>query len=916
MLEEQGRLLAALPSLLLWIRTRSVAASRLSCSLPPGRLSSFVAGVSSWHVIAVIASTSMATLSYPLRQLLLSRDGLLVLSSSSNAAHDNVIADLEGELLELGWMLSADVLSALGKLDAAARHETEWFLLQTLRQQVGAHVDHVPLHDPRRAGRGTTPKPGAGGGQLTLRERVAAWMASGPQPCATCVDGLAEQPMHPCGHLVCGTCASTSELERCPICGEQLHPDGEKLQPAVSHAGGSRLRMVRLAENPEHAARSLLTVLLERTAPLTPADRDAAMLVLRELGCAAELLPARMPARETMAVALHMVIDASPEQAPSLLQRHCASATDVLRVATALMGGDPALFDPPPARPTSLRRSVRAALLDRLQSFDCETLCEDIMRRAELWKRIARGLHPFERPGRRPGVTLAFALLRRERTQASDAVGAAVRDAAEICATVTLEKDGALRHRPWAAQLEEALAAGAAIDALRLLSDRPSGLLRRLDHLLRVADDSDQLDDRFLRQLESTLSVASSKAAPALLLTVAAHLRHRTTPHNRRMAQPKGTIALAWASDDTRRPLDVEVVRRLTEILDRELLARAAARPPVDGVLVDEALADVPAPLNERAGSAALVTLPRGSRVPLPDAAGHPLRFFVHWTEPAELTYVDLDLSVAFFDAEGEMLEICDFTRLSAIDGAAQHSGDLTSAPAPLGATEYVDLDVSALRLAGVRHVAMTVFSFNGYAFDALDDAFAGIMHAPRAEGFDAAAVLQRFDLHGETRVALPLVLDLEQQTMQWVDLNLTSRGGSQSLGAHSKTLGPLIADLQEAYASRPTMLDLALIHAAARSNTTDLRARDGNVQRFVRLPDESDVVFLQRLRQRAGAVGVDIRAGQWLGGVVSGSAGLPAGSVVWSPTRSGDGEGIRPIEAAELVDLLSWSQTPPHDPR
>ena len=45
---------------------------------------------------------------------------------------------------------------------------------------------------------------------------------------------------------------------------------------------------------------------------------------------------------------------------------------------------------------------------------------------------------------------------------------------------------------------------------------------------------------------------------------------------------------------------------------------------------------------------------------------------------------------MAMYDSEGGFVGWCDYTRLRFADRAAVHSGDLTSAPAPLGASEFV----------------------------------------------------------------------------------------------------------------------------------------------------------------------------------------------------------------------------------
>ncbi len=57
---------------------------------------------------------------------------------------------------------------------------------------------------------------------------------------------------------------------------------------------------------------------------------------------------------------------------------------------------------------------------------------------------------------------------------------------------------------------------------------------------------------------------------------------------------------------------------------------------------------------------------------------------------------VDLDLALGMYDQDWTHTGTCDYTRLSLV--GAVHSGDYTDAPAPHGATEFLDIDLDALR--------------------------------------------------------------------------------------------------------------------------------------------------------------------------------------------------------------------------
>lgn len=146
---------------------------------------------------------------------------------------------------------------------------------------------------------------------------------------------------------------------------------------------------------------------------------------------------------------------------------------------------------------------------------------------------------------------------------------------------------------------------------------------------------------------------------------------------------------------------------------------------------------------------------------------------------------------MAVFDARWRFTGLCDYTNLRLGGSAAVHSGDLTSAPEPLGASEFVDLDVAALRAIGGRYAVPIVFSYNDVPFDELVRGFAGFMDDPDGL-FDPLAVRQRFDLTGPAKILVPLVADLWSRTMRRVDLNVSAFGGFHNVYGYEDQLARL----------------------------------------------------------------------------------------------------------------------------
>ncbi|MFI7218852.1 MXAN_6230/SCO0854 family RING domain-containing protein [Micromonospora maritima] len=296
----------------------------------------------------------------------------------------------------------------------------------------------------------------------------------------------------------------------------------------------------------------------------------------------------------------------------------------------------------------------------------------------------------------------------------------------------------------------------------------------------------------------------------------------------RRVFFPRGDVVTTWTEPERRAPLAPAAISAVRTLVDAELTARAARLDRYDLAVLDATLADVPAPMRERAASEQLAGWPRGSVRALPDA--DVLRLFLHWAQP-DGTRVDLDLSCVFFDEEWQRVGHCDFTRLRYAGDAAVHSGDLTSAPAPLGATEFLDLRLPRLVERGARYLAPLVLSFNAVPFEALDEAFAGVM-LPLAGGeqFDGARVLQRFDLRGNARMLMPFVVDLRTRRLLWTDLTLTGRGYGHDVGRHGGQLARAAADQWEHFLGghRTTVLDLLAWHAAGRADRVLVGHPDG----------------------------------------------------------------------------------------
>jgi stress response protein SCP2 len=183
---------------------------------------------------------------------------------------------------------------------------------------------------------------------------------------------------------------------------------------------------------------------------------------------------------------------------------------------------------------------------------------------------------------------------------------------------------------------------------------------------------------------------------------------------------------------------------------------------------LDERLKDYLVPFSQRSASKALKTIVRGSRIPL--SAENTVRFFIWWKNGKERT--DIDLSAVFFDADYKYIDLVSYYNLENFGG--HHSGDIVDAPE--GAAEFIDVGIKRLIEHKVRFIVMSINSFTSQPFCDLPECFAGWMartHADSGEIFEPKTVRNKIDISSDTKICLPLIIDLQEQQVIWTDIAL-----------------------------------------------------------------------------------------------------------------------------------------------
>lgn len=804
-----------------------------------------------------------------IRDFLLAQRGKAFVESSGSTRPGTQLRAVELDFAEIGYVLSTRLRARLGQASLDELVQFRAWALDVLLAHLGADQKHEPLFRRFPDGVPTDTL------ELWWTKVLVHFLQAGDQPCLFCRRVGTTHVLNPCEHVVCDQCFDGSNYSACPVC--EHHVDRAspffKLSPQrTSSVEKVVFKLIDLGESLVDEGRALFVSLCERKQALAPGERDALTTIVREYGITVlSWLPRVIPVRENVAAIFGTLCGQfDPGEVLVHARRYMTTATDVLRFIAVFSGQDGSLqgetifksvetLEPsapvwshvakligvprPDPRHRSvmvpmrvhrfktakLSRPLRRALLGMLEAMNSGSVVEDMLRHQSYWVWVGQFLHPHEYARRFPNVARAFQIVREKSPDGTPAPP----------------------FTTWYSKVEKAAIARDSDAMLAVLLERPGEFARRFDLVLRIAAD----DSARLRVLTALGQYVSAFATP-VLLALKAHLPTRAEKAAVRIYWPKGGVARGVSSPDERAVLPRDAVDKALRFVDAELLTRFETKTPLAECLLDEGLRTIMVPFNERTASRSAVSLPRGSRMPV--ATGKFPRLFLHWCQSLQGNHAtDLDLSVAFYDDAWQYVGVCSYYQLEAkaANGKviARSAGDLRNAPWPDGATEFVDLYRDAAREAGVRYVVMVVNNYSGVAFSQLERAFAGIMlrDEPSGKHFDPRTVELKFALDGENGIFLPLVLDVRDGVLHWLDVH--SRGGLQFNNvANSNSAITKICPEQMSYfasGARASMFELGLLHAAARCQRVFIRSADDSaVAEFRRKRDETIGAFHARL--------------------------------------------------------------------
>lgn len=648
-------------------------------------------------------------------------DGIIVGNTDSYSnSFEEQTATLSAEMIQLGFIPTQELYESLRSLPLRGLDSVRAQLLPALRSIKGADVQYLPMYP-------------------NFPEQVMEAPA-----CELFINAL----LH---YWTAG----------------EWTPDYDKLPRELSNEN-VKLKVIDVITGDEF--QNIFTRLLSSNDSISETDKETVNWFLDNFKTKELEFPETIPFKENMAYVASYLIRNGKDASPLV-----KTSTDVLRVATAMSGGDVSLATNTKFK--SQKRSVRKALTLLLEDVINE---EDIDRHRNKWVKLFHNLH----------------------------VGDYSNKVFDIAAKVRNNET----IRTFAGAVQAKLNQKDAYGAAELLTHRPGEFARRLDHLIRLAPNRAE-------DIVSLFLPVSKQVSTRVLTQVMGALKHRNIPKSHRVVFPKGSMAKAKILRNHLPALDTRAMRKLYKGIRETLDVRFSELDKLGKVWIDPELINCPLPSGQRSASEGAFQVARGTQLPIGDK--NTLRFFIYWVGR------DIDLSATLHDENFKMIEQVSYTHLRSHEYESCHSGDITNAPN--GASEFIDITVDGALKSGARYVAMNVFVYAGPTFAEHDTVYAGWMTREEVQSdevYDPKHVEQKVDLTSNAKNCIPVVFDLQERKAVWTDLTTPSYinwGGNNVESNHAS-----ISETIEAIVSldnKMSLYELFELHGKARGTIVDDKA-------------------------------------------------------------------------------------------
>lgn len=444
------------------------------------------------------------------------------------------------------------------------------------------------------------------------------------------------------------------------------------------------------------------------------------------------------------------------------------TSTDILRIMAAVSDADVTLRHP--VRFKSMKRKTRRLIISALEK--CITV-KDVKPYAKLWILAFHCLHVGEYGGKVKAVADEF------------------RNTKNV---ITVDTN-----------IGESIKTGNMGEAARLLQPVPSVFCRALDKLVRSSC-NEATANAILDQFEEMASKTDTK----ILLQMYGHFKKRNSDIKQRLV-----LTDHWnCVIPSLQKLPKAYLERIQNIISEKLQTKLSGKNLLKGknVYFPRDLRKILVPLQLDNVTSSKDMIARGSRVPLDtceaDKKKNTLRLFINWIGQ------DQDLSALISDSSFNRQEMIYFR--STKNKFAQHSGDIVNAPAPDGASEFIDIDMQAALNEGFRYVSMDVRVYSGPSFALHERSMAGIMlrEAPQSgEAFEPSTVKIKFNTFSPLYHIIAATIDLKTRELCWIDSKMKIDQRENAVDSYQKQSRCGLQAMLDLIDMKPTMYELLQFH-------------------------------------------------------------------------------------------------------
>lgn len=638
-----------------------------------------------------------------LETLALTKLNKIIISNQTNESHTIAVKKFNKELSALGFTLDSDLMKELEKVSLKDLKKLRTDTLETLNLKFGNYAMHKHL-------RSDFPNY-----EFSQKELLSKIFGSAFLENNTTFD---------CGHVINNE-FFLHKNDACPLCKSSYN----QLQLSSGGKADKICSQKVLTLGTTNDVLEHIRTLLRIKSSFNSEQKDTISGVFTFLQKEAlTLMPDSIENKENLAFvsAQALFVDSS-----FVVYHLFSTATDILRLAVALSGGDVSLKE---ASKFKLARKYRKLIISLLN--EVKNPLEDMKRYEQKWKILAHHLHAGE--------------VQKHYTNALDAIFTIQNKPRTI--------------KTFESKVEAQLVNKDLTKLLSLLESRPGVFARKVQDVLFKFNENEE-------QVINSFSKVLNQLTIKMRLELCAYFKNQYKQENRYFA-PKGSIAKLMIVKNEKK-LNKEVCLKLSALIESSLKNDYRGKIDAKKVFIDNSLKTILAPLTLRDMSKSVETIVRGSR--LDYSHSHTLRMFLYWKDNEEAGNIDVDLSALCLDENKQYVSHISFTNLDSL--GATHSGDVRSAPE--GASEFIDLNIQKMREQNIRYIVMSIWSYSSQKFSQFE-CFAGIMNRENSskefKTFDPKTVEMKFDLTGETTANVPLIIDLKENKLIWSDLSLEGR--------------------------------------------------------------------------------------------------------------------------------------------